>query len=319
MVIDPSNPDLPSGYACPADGSDQVVAQLQFHPYSIGVVSLPTITAQQNLSYFSLQNRFNNSVLPSSHNVQRALLFGLSQGSMATHKVESRSSPIGNMLFAIDASDPEAWPIVELNFFMVPNILSRNCGRALDMALLMIWAIAEQSAVEIMIELGFTALPASVYSPIIDRITELNCGSISSSSKVFGTLFLDEIAVLTLGSVLAFAFFACGVFIVLNRDHPAIVRHGSWILSFQAFGCAANCLTVFVFTGFPNQVCLIQVPSFCYNFCSHFEVYQFVVHIFRRLAHFVRGVAALSWSLWLVYFWPTPSVGWNTLKPLLVI
>lgn len=261
VVVDPSDPDLPSGYACPAEGSDQVVAQLLFHPYSIGVVSMPNL-AQQNISTFSLKNRFDRTVVPDSQSVQRALAFGMSQGSMLMPNLDSRSSPIGNMLFAIDAADPDAWPIIELNYFMVPNILSQDCGRALDLAQFMIWAIADQSAVDIMTEIGFTPLSASIYSVIIDQITDLNCGTLNSSTKVFAALFPDEIALLTLGSAFAFAFFACGVFIVLNRDHPAIVRHGSWILSFQAFGCAANCLTVFLFTGFPNQVCCSHSDSF---------------------------------------------------------
>lgn len=252
-ILNAADPLSPQGYACPAEGNREGAAQLTFHPYSIAYLGLPFL-ADSGLPYFAMKNKAGTVVLADDAAVESGLAFGVSRGSVPNPTIATETSPIGNLGYSVDAADSGAWPIIQLDFFMVPDVLHASCERALLIARFLIWVVSSSTSLKAFASLGYSSLPDELVAAILERITQLKCGSVGSTVPVFDSLFPDEVALRGLAVTLAVAFVAVGGLVIRFRDHPAIVLPGWRLLTYVALGCAANCLTVFAFTGYPSLV-----------------------------------------------------------------
>jgi ABC-type phosphate transport system substrate-binding protein len=143
LVLNASDPAMAMlGYSCPGKGSDQVAAQIAFHPYSIGYLSLTSLNAALTPSpssprpqqYFAMINRAGKTVDATTEACQEALAWGMKSGSAAAKGSDTASytSPTGDLANGIDAPTPGAWPILEYNFLLVPDLLAVDCARSLQ-------------------------------------------------------------------------------------------------------------------------------------------------------------------------------------------
>jgi ABC-type phosphate transport system substrate-binding protein len=144
LVLNVNDPAM-QGYACEGKGSDQVAAQIAFHPYSLGYLSLTSITAAltptptipRPQQYFAMINRAGKTVDATTEACQEALSWGMKSGSAAApgSGTASYTSPTGDLANGIDAPTPGAWPILEYNFLLVPDLLAVDCARSLQVLL----------------------------------------------------------------------------------------------------------------------------------------------------------------------------------------
>lgn len=110
-----------------------------------------------------------------------------------------------------------------------------------------------------MVSLGYSPIPLALADPVIEKITQLKCGSPGAVTSTFDSLFADENA-LRVGSYVACALLCLiGALAFSKRSHPAVLRDGPYVMIFIAFGAAANCLTVSAYIGYPTQtVCALR-------------------------------------------------------------
>jgi ABC-type phosphate transport system substrate-binding protein len=256
-TLTPQVCNVAGGYACSVgingtlNGDVLTSVITSVHAYSVSYFPLPMLYPAQVTA--NIVNRAGTTITPSmvTAGVQAAILASVSAPT---------TSPFGDLSGVVDNTDPLAYPFVEMTWYTMPQIVSTDCARALQVALFLIWSIQSSTANSAMTFLGYVPLPQSMQKTAIDTITELRCGSVSNNQAVFDALQSDESALQII------SFIAGGLLVLLSgvliwkKDHPSIRQLSFPVMMFLCIGAAGNIFTVSLYVGHPTQATCSVIP-----------------------------------------------------------
>jgi len=250
-------------YACPIAYDWPPAQHVLIRPYSIAFVASQHITG---LPYFVYQHPVSQkAIYPTNAAVQSAVTEASTQPSTYGKTLNPASTVVSDDHWASDSSvvgdlgnihfrngaNNDAWPINEVYWFLLPKIVSSDCGRALEILQFMIWTIQSTTSTGAMTYLGFSPLPINLQTSINEAITQVQCGSIGSTQAAYDSLYTDQTALRIVADIIAGVMCLAGLFLIWKREHPVVMKSGGvYVLAFTAFGAAGNVMTTYMYTGF---------------------------------------------------------------------
>jgi ABC-type phosphate transport system substrate-binding protein len=260
------------GRGLPSTGNDQVTFRIALNDGAFGPVSYPFMASGS--PYFQMVNANGDVTLPTAAAIQTALAYGVAQGSLTSANAPtysglssttvSASSPLGNLLFTIDAKSANAWPIAEFNFLMIPDIVNADCYKALEISQFLLWGLQSQVSASAQVFLNYVPIVGAMQKTLMNTIVNTHCGT-DGSSLVFDTIFPYERAIAGVGIACAVLSFALGFVVFWKRQHPAIKSNGLWILLGVSLGSSINYFTLYLWIGFPVPFCVFKQ---CFVVCT---------------------------------------------------
>ncbi len=290
----------------PSTGNGQTTFRVALNDGAFGPVSYPFMAADS--MFFQLVNANGDLTVPTAAAIQAALSYGVAQGSLTSanapnfaglaSSTSTDSSPLGNMLFAIDAKSANAWPIAEFNFVIIPDIVNVDCYKALEIDQFLLWGLQSQVAASAQVFLNYVPIVGSIQQTLMNTIMRTRCGS-DGSSFVFDTIFPYERGIAGVGIACAFFSFLTGLVVVWKREHPAIKSSGVWILLGVCLGASVNYFTLYLWIGYPVSY-WVQFLSFFFK-----KKVDFIV-VLRIDSVVLRIVLLYVWScigvVFLIFF-----------------
>jgi len=244
----------------PATGNFQGAAQTQFNAYSMSYMSLPFLNG---LPYVYMQTSYCaenpgclvQQVKATSKAVQLAIEYGIKMGdktspAYATGYVSS-TSPIGNLLYTIDAPVDGAWPIAEYDFILIPDIVNQDCTRALQVAQFLSWSVQSNAADDAMTYLSYVAMPLGAQKDVVKTISKLRC---AGGESTFDFLYVDQVALQILTYIGAAYLLGLSICVLVKFDHPAIKLANPFVLLYIGFGCIAYALSGLAWLGYATPL-----------------------------------------------------------------
>jgi len=262
----------------PATGNGQASFRVLLTPNSFGPVSYPFLATGS--TFFQLINANGDVVLPTPLTIQNALAHGVSAGSLTpsnapslaalSSTIVSSTSPLGNLLFTLNAPTPNAWPMAEFNYVMVPDVVNADCFKALEIAMFILWSLQSQAASSASVFLNYVPIVGSMQKTLINVVVGMRCGA-DSNQLIFDTIFEYEKSIMGAGIAFSVLSILLAVLVILKRDHPAIEDAGFLFLLSVCIGCAINYYTLFLWIGFPTQtICLARPWVTAFSFIGVF-------------------------------------------------
>jgi len=248
-----------------ANGNYQGAAIVQFTSYSLAYLSAPFLNG---LKYASMQTSWcanlpvgatcsnPKGISATTITTQNAIAYGYAMGSKSggyANSYVASTSPVGNLLYTIDAYVDNAWPIAEFNYVLIPDIVSSDCSRALQVAQFLVWSLQSPTAQAAMIFLANTPMPTNAQAAVVNQITKLNCGTLSAPQQIFNSLRADQAALIIVSYIAAAYLFILAILAAIKFNHPAIMAKSAPILVYVGLGTGAATLTVTAFVGYPTD------------------------------------------------------------------